>query len=113
MKMRCLKSRCSLRKKKKRKKRECGDNLIYTCEKTIREAGDKIKPEEKKEVENKINSLKEAQKGDNIEEIKTKTQDLSATIQKIGAELYKQQPQQNPQDKPKDGGAEEGKYTEK
>ena len=100
------------------------DTLIYTCEKTIREAGDKIKPEEKKEIEDKINALKEAQKGDNIEEIKSKTQELSTAIQKIGAELYKQQPQ-NPsdsaggsdgtkQDKPKDeGNTEEGKYTEK
>ena len=35
--------------------------------------------------------MKDAQKGDNIEEIKSKTKDLSETIQKIGAELYKQQ----------------------
>ncbi len=92
------------------------DALVYTCEKTLKDAGDKIKPEDKKEVEDKINVLKEALKGDNIEEIKNKTQELSAVIQKIGAELYKQQPQQNPQDKPKDengSGAEEGKYKEK
>jgi len=95
------------------------DALVYTCEKTLKDAGEKIKPEEKKEVEDKINALKEAQKGDNIEEIKTKTKDLSETIQKIGAELYKQQAasdkQQGGQDKPKDEGnnAEEGKYKEK
>lgn len=58
------------------------DALVYTCEKTLKDAGDKIKPEEKKEVEDKINALKEAQKSDNIEEIKTKTQELSQTIQK-------------------------------
>jgi len=83
------------------------DTLIYTCEKTIKDAGDKIKAEEKKEIEEKIDALKNAQKGDNIEEIKSKTQDLSLAIQKIGAELYK--------DKPKDGedNAEEGKYKEK
>jgi len=89
------------------------DTLIYTCEKTIKEAGDKIKPEEKKEIEEKIEALKNAQKGDNIEEIKTKTQELSQLIQKIGAELYKQQGQQKPEDKQNGDNAEEGKYKEK
>jgi molecular chaperone DnaK len=97
--------------------KNAADTLVYTCEKTLRDAGDKIKPEEKKEVEDKIASLKEAQKGDNIEEIKAKTKELSETIQKIGAELYKQgnPPAGGPEDKPKDEGnnAEEGKYTEK
>jgi molecular chaperone DnaK len=99
------------------------DALIYTCEKTIKDAGDKIKAEDKKEVEDKIGVLKEAQKGDNIEEIKTKTKELSDLIQKIGGELYKQeQAQTNPEEKdmPKDEEpktdepkAEEGKFTEK
>ena len=90
------------------------DTLIYTSEKTLKDAGDKIKPENKKEVEDKINTLKETQKGDNIEIIKTKTQELSTAIQKVGAELYKQAPKTD--EKPKDGEepkAEEGKYTEK
>jgi len=96
------------------------DALVYTCEKTLKESADKIKPEDKKLVEDKISALKETQKTDNIEEIKAKTKDLSETIQKIGAELYKQQPQtpptggeEKPKDEPKDEPkAEEGKYTE-
>jgi len=104
------------------------DALVYTSEKTLKDAGDKVKPEDKKEVEDKINALKEAQKGDNIEEIKSKTKELSETIQKVGAELYKQsapseagqtppigdenQGEQKPEDKKADG-AEEGKYKEK
>ena len=96
-----------------------GDALIYTCEKTLKDAGDKIKAEDKKEVEDKINALKEAQKTDNIDDIKAKSQELSALIQRIGGELYKQeQSQTNPDEKdlPKDEdqpNAEEGKYTEK
>jgi molecular chaperone DnaK len=97
------------------------DAMVYTCEKTLKDAGDKIKPEDKKLVEDKINVLKEAQKSDNIEEIKTKTKELSEIIQKIGGEIYKQEAKPNPEEKdlPKDddgpGGtpAEEGKYTEK
>ena len=81
------------------------DAVIYTCEKTIKDAGDKIKAEDKKEVEDKMNVLKEAQKSDNIEEIKTKSQELSELIQKIGGELYKQEKAQtnpNEKDLPKD-----------
>ncbi len=92
------------------------DALIYTCEKTLKDAGEKIKPEDKKEIEDKIGALKDAQKNDNIEDIKSKTQELSETIQKIGAELYKQQaPPASGDEKPKDGEepkVEEGKYTE-
>ncbi len=88
------------------------DALIYTSEKTLKDAGDKISADMKKPAEEKIAALKDAVKSDNMDEIKTKTQELSEAIQKIGAELYKQQP--NSQDKPKEeGDAEEGKYTEK
>jgi molecular chaperone DnaK len=87
------------------------DNLIYTSEKTLREAGDKISAELKKEVEEKIQDLKKVKEGDNIDEIKQKTADLSQTIQKIGAEMYRA----GGGKKPEEGGpkAEEGEYKEK
>ncbi|MEK7664747.1 MAG: molecular chaperone DnaK [Patescibacteria group bacterium] len=94
------------------------DSLVYTSEKTIKEAGDKIPPEIKKTVEEKIEALKKAKESDNIEDIRAKTQELSEAIQKAGAELYKQQPNQpsGGEDKPKDNEepkAEEGEYKEK
>ncbi len=66
------------------------ENLIYTAEKTIKEAGEKVSGEDRKDVENKIDDLKKAKEGDNIEDIKKKTEDLSQLAQKIGTELYKQ-----------------------
>jgi molecular chaperone DnaK len=94
--------------------------LIYTSEKTLKDAGDKISEDLKKPVVDKINALKDSLKNDNIEEIKAKTQELSEAIQKVGAELYKQNPnpQQNTNQKPDDkkdenGRAEEAKFTEK
>jgi molecular chaperone DnaK len=63
------------------------DNLIYTTEKTLREAGEKISQDSKKEIEEKIESLKKVKDSDNIEEIKQKTTELSQAIQKVGAEL--------------------------
>jgi len=95
--------------------RNLAENLIYTCEKTLKDAGDKVKAEQKKEVEDKISELKKIKETDKIEDINSKTKELSDLIQKIGAEMYKNATPP-PQDKPKDGGAgdaEEGKYKEK
>ncbi len=69
--------------------RNIADNLIYTTEKTLKEAGDKVSQEVKKEIEQKIADLKKIKDGDNVEEIKAKTSELSQSIQKVGAELYK------------------------
>ena len=86
------------------------DNLIYTTEKTLKEAGDKVSSERKKEVEEKIDALKKVKESDNIEDIKTKTQDLSQAIQKIGTEMYRQSGEKKPEGgEPK---AEEGEYKE-
>jgi len=91
--------------------RNLADNLVYTTEKTLREAGDKISSEIKKEIEEKVGELKKVKDGDNIEEIKQKTQELSQTIQKVGAEMYKAASEKKPgEEKP---GAEEGEYKEK
>jgi len=90
------------------------DNLIYTCEKTLREVGDKIDEGLKKEIEEKIKELKKAKDGANIEETKSKTSELSQTIQKAGAEVYKKtqvEKENKKEDKGKD--AEEGEYKEK
>jgi len=88
------------------------DNLIYTTEKTLKEVGDKVSSEIKKEIEEKIDALKKVKESDNIEDIKTRTQELSLAIQKIGAEMYRQSGEK----KPPEGGepkAEEGEYKEK
>lgn len=94
------------------------DNLIYTTEKTLRDLGEKVSMEIKKEIEEKISELKKVKEGDNIEEIKTKTADLSQTIQKIGAEMYKQTNEQKkegqkPPEQGQESKAEEGEYKEK
>lgn len=94
--------------------RNLADSLVYTCEKTIKEAGDKISADQKKEVEEKVEALKKIKDSDKIDEIKSKSQDLSQTIQKLGAELYKSQPEQPKKEEKKDDqDAEEGKYKEK
>ena len=72
------------------------ENLIYQSEKTIKEGGDKISEKSKKEVEDSIAELKKVKDSDNIEEIKKATEKLSESIQKVGAEIYQQQQQEQP-----------------
>ena len=65
------------------------DTLIFTTEKSLREAGDKITADEKKPVEEKIEALKKVKDGDDKEAIKKATEELSQVAQKIGEKLYK------------------------
>jgi molecular chaperone DnaK len=83
--------------------RNIADGLIYTAEKTLRESGDKISTEVKKEVEEKTEELKKIKESDNLDDIKAKIQELSTVTQKIGAEMYKQN-----QEQPADTAKEEG-----
>ncbi len=70
--------------------RNTADALIYSSEKTMKEAGEKISPETRKTIEEKIDDLKKVKDSDNIEEIKKKSQTLSESIQQVGAEIYKE-----------------------
>jgi molecular chaperone DnaK len=112
-----MKREAELHAEEDRKKRELSeaknlaDNLIYTTEKTLREVGDKVSPDTKKEIEEKMNELKKVRDGDNIEDIKQKTQELSQVIQKIGAEMYKTTQEKKP-DEGEGPKAEEGEYRE-
>ncbi|MFA5087219.1 MAG: molecular chaperone DnaK [Candidatus Paceibacterota bacterium] len=74
--------------------RNMADNLIYTSEKALKDAEGKITAELKTEVEGKINDLKKVKDSDNMDEIKAKSGELSTAIQKIGEQVYKQQPEQ-------------------
>ncbi len=88
------------------------DSLVYTSEKTLKDNDAKIPADSKKQAVEKIEALKKVKDSDNIEEIRAKTRELSELMQKIGTELYKQQPKQEekPKDEPK---ADEGEFKEK
>jgi len=64
------------------------ENLIYTSEKALKEAGNKVPEADKKEIETKISELKDVSQKDDIEQIKAKSEALSSTIQKIGQAMY-------------------------
>jgi len=68
------------------------DAVIFTTEKMIKESGDKMKEEEKKELEEKIEALKKAKEANNVEDMKKCLEEVNAVAQKIGASMYQPQP---------------------
>jgi molecular chaperone DnaK len=79
--------------KKKREQIETknqAEAVIFQTEKLIKDAGDKIKPEELKELQDKIEDLKKAKDSDNLEDIKKKLEEVNTIAQKIGAAMYQQ-----------------------
>ena len=71
--------------------RNQADSIVFSTEKSLKEHGDKITADEKKNIESGISDLKEALKGTDVEEIKKKTQSLIQVSMKLGEAVYKSQ----------------------
>ncbi len=72
--------------------RNLADTLLYTAEKTLRDLGDKIQEANKTEIQEKIDALKKLKDLDSMEEVKQATTQLSEALQKVGEQMYKQNP---------------------
>ena len=80
------------------------DQAVYQCEKALTDLGDKVEEADKTELQSKIEALKEANKSDNIEEIKQKQDDLMKKFYEVSEKVYKAAA-------PQDGGAPAGDGT--
>ncbi len=63
--------------------------IIYTAEKAVKDAGDKVPADVKTNVETKIANLKSVKDGTDAEAIKKATEELSAEMSKIGEAMQK------------------------
>lgn len=70
--------------------RNQADNMIHSITKSLKEAGDKVTADERKNIETAIEALKEAMKADNKEAIEAKTQALTEASGKMAERLYAQ-----------------------
>ena len=86
--------------------RNQADTLIHSTEKNLKEHGSKISDAEKKSIEDGSNALKESLKGDNVDDIKKKTETLVQASMKLGEAIYKSQQNTKP-DSSKDDGKDE------
>jgi len=78
------------------------DAVIFTTEKLLKESGEKMKPEDKKELEDKTAALKAVKDGENYEEMKKVMEELNQVAQRIGTAMYQAQEA----NKPKEEGAQ-------
>jgi len=82
--------------------RNLADSLCYTAEKSLRDAGDKVPADLKKEIEDKVKSIRDVLQTASSEDLKQKTQDLSLSLQKIGQALNSDDQDKDRKDKDKD-----------
>ena len=70
------------------------DSLVYTAEKTLKDAGDKASVEDKKAVEEAVEASKELLKKDDVDKdaLEKQALDLSEKLQKVGAAMYQDAP---------------------
>jgi len=71
--------------------RNIADSTAYQTEKTLQELGDKISPEEKTKIEDKISELRETLNTDDVSNIRQQTEDLQNAFHAISQQMYAQQ----------------------
>jgi molecular chaperone DnaK len=83
---------------KKRKElveaKNSGDSLVYATEKSLKEVGDKVDDETKAKVEEGIEKLKKALETDDVDAIKTASEELTQASHKLAEIMYSQASQQ-------------------
>jgi molecular chaperone DnaK len=77
------------------------DTMVYTSEKTLVEAGDKITAEEREKAQKAVSELKEAMKGKDTSAIKSKMEALTKEMYAISTRVYQEAAQ-------KAGGQQQG-----
>ena len=70
--------------------RNNADSLVYTTEKSLRELGDQVSPEDRKAIETALEDVKEALKGSDIDDIRRKTEILMQASYKLAEHMYAQ-----------------------
>ncbi len=84
--------------------RNNADSVAYQCEKQLKDLGDKIPGNLKKDVEDLIAKVRETLKGSDTDAIKSAADALQAKFQEVSAELYKQASAQQAPPQPETGG---------
>ena len=78
---------------KKRKEvveaRNHGEAMAHSAERNLKEHGDKVGAAERGQIEGDIQALREAMKGESVEAIKSKTEQLAQSAMKLGEAVYK------------------------
>ena len=71
--------------------RNQADGLVYTTDKSLKEHGDKVDEETRKNIEQALEELKKAMEGSDLDDIKQKTEALATVSHKLAEAMYKQE----------------------
>lgn len=82
------------KKKEQAEVKNQAEAVIFQTDKLLSESGDKMKAEDKTELEEKLKALKETKDTDQYDNIKKAMEELNTTAQRIGASMYQAQPEQ-------------------
>ncbi|MFA5644157.1 MAG: molecular chaperone DnaK [Patescibacteria group bacterium] len=82
--------------------------VVFTTEKLIKESGEKMKEEDKKELENKLEELKKIKDGEDYDDMKKKMEELNEIAQKIGTAMYQSQSSESASSTDNNSGAPSG-----
>ncbi len=88
------------------------ETVVTTTEKLLKESGDKMKPEDKKELEEKVEALKKIKDTASSEELKKSLEEMSQVAQRIGAAMYQSSSAEAPEDKQPEQEKKEGETVE-
>ncbi|MDH7563492.1 MAG: molecular chaperone DnaK [Candidatus Bathyarchaeota archaeon] len=78
------------KKREEAELRNNADNLIYTAEKTKKDLGDKLAQEHKTKIDLGVSALKDALASNDLDKIKTKSEELTKILQEVGTAVYQQ-----------------------
>ncbi|HEX8939122.1 MAG TPA: molecular chaperone DnaK [Candidatus Limnocylindrales bacterium] len=68
--------------------RNQADALAYQGERTLRDLGDKVSSEDKAETERRIEAVREALKGSDLDAVRSRATELAEQLQKVGTAAY-------------------------
>jgi molecular chaperone DnaK len=93
------------RKREEAELRNNADNLMYTAEKTKKDLGEKLKPDQMSKIDAAVSALRDALAGSDLDRIKATSDELTKVLQEVGTAVYQQAAaQQAKQQAPPEGG---------
>jgi molecular chaperone DnaK len=88
--------------------RNAADQMVYQCEKLLSEEGDKFSDSDKTDINEMVDSLKEALKGEDINIIKSRQEELTKKFYEVSEKLYSAAQESAGEQGGFDGGEQEG-----
>ncbi len=83
--------------KEKAEARNMAETMAYTTKKTLDDLGDKVSAQDRESIEKVRLELEELLKGDDIEKIKQKTEELSKAVYEVTSRIYQKQAEESKQ----------------